>query len=68
MKCVVRVKAQELTDIMAQLEIEDRQDARNIRKQYRSAKTKGIKLSPEDQELYDHYKVVQPDIFEGEEV
>ena len=54
----------ELSEIMAKLEIEDRKEARRIL----ALKISGVKLSLEDQELYDHYKVVQPDIFEGEEV
>ena len=50
----------ELSEIMSKLDIEDRKEARRIL----ALKISGKKLSLEEQDLYDHYKVVQPDIFE----
>ena len=50
----------ELSEIMSKIDIEDRKEARRIF----ALKISGKKLSLEEQDLYDHYKVVQPDIFE----
>ena len=50
----------ELSEIMSKIDIEDRKEARRIL----ALKISGKKLSLEEQDLYDHYKVVQPDIFE----